>query len=139
MSMCKGCDCGNKDDKRLFWLVTMNSLLEGAPDLKMRDVLESIIKGLTANVKYVSIIDKDGNNRLETEGCKCDDIVPDEYIEEFDDDGVLDIEMTAKTVLSELWDNGAIFIVRYSEDMYDVLEDKDKSWLKKIIDSDEEE
>ena len=88
--------------------------------------------GLERNIKYISIIAPNGEDRMKVKGHVVDDITEEEWIEVYDENGELDHVETANIIAKDFLDNRVIIIMRFEKDMYDVL-GEDKGWLNGIL------
>lgn len=111
----------------------LQDISDQLPDIKVRELKDSVVRALEKNIHYASVLTKDGVNRVETEGHTPNDIKDDEWIKVIDENGELDIEATATKVVKELLIMGAILIMRYDDEMYDEVTDDDKQWIDDIL------
>ena len=121
-----------ENNNRHYWLIHLNS-----PDIDwntftVREVRETFIKGLEKNIKYISVINKVGQNIYKSVGHSVRDLDNEEWIEVFDEVGNLDIVKTADVVTKDFLDNRAMIGMRFEGDMYDEL-GPDRSWIDTIL------
>ena len=119
-------------EKKNYWLVDIENFTEELYDVTIRELRDTILKGLKRNIKYISIITPDGENRMKVIGHVVDDIIEEEWIEVYDENGELDHIETADIIAKDFLDNRVIIIMRFEKDMYDVL-GEDKGWLNGIL------
>jgi hypothetical protein len=124
-----------RDDKRHYWLIRLDS-----PDIDwetytVRDLRQTIIEGLENKRKYLSVINKKGENIYTTRGHSTKSLDDEDFIEVFDEEGNLDIIETANAISKDFLDNRAIIGMRFEKDMYDEL-GEDKSWINGILGDD---
>jgi hypothetical protein len=124
-----------KDDKRHYWIVTMDSYDVDWDKLTVRELRDTFMRGLEKNIKYISVINQAGEDMFRTEGHSTETLNGESWIEEFDEEGNLDIEETANSITKDFLDNRAIIAMRFDKDMYDEL-GKDKDWIHKILEDD---
>lgn len=119
-------------NKRYYWVICMDDYDVEWDDITVRDIRDTFMKGLENNIKYISIINKHGENMCQVEGHSTESLDDEAWIEVYDEDGNLDIEETANIITKDFLDNRAIIAMRFEKDMYDELGD-DKEWLDKIL------
>lgn len=115
-----------------FFLVELKDYA-GLDQMTVRELRDSVIKGLESGLIYVSIISPEGVNRAEVEGHTCDQIEINEWIEVKDEDGNMDVVATANAVVRDMLITGMIIVLR---DAYDELDEDEQGcvgWIDKIM------
>jgi len=125
----------SRDDKRHYWLIHLDSANIDWETITVREVRQTIIDGLENKRKYLSVINKNGENMYTSRGHSTKDLAGEDYIEVFDEEGNLDIIETANAITKDFLDNRAIIGMRFEKDMYDEL-GCDKTWIDKILGDD---
>lgn len=124
-----------KKDKRHYWVIFMDDYDVDWDEITVRDIRDTFMEGLEAKIKYISVINKHGENMYREKGHKTKDLKDEKWIEALDADGNLDIEETANLITKDFITNRAVIAMRFDEDLYDEL-GKDKAWLDKILEDD---
>lgn len=124
-----------KDDKRHYWIISLDDYDVDWDQLTVRDLRDTFVNGLKRNIKYISVINKHGENMFETEGHSTEDLDDEEFIEVYDEEGNLDFVETANIIVKDFLDNRAVIAMRYEVDLYDEL-GKDKKWIDDILEED---
>ena len=125
----------SRDENRHYWIICIDDYDIDWEQFKVRDIRDSFINGLKRNAKYISVINKHGENMMTTEGHKTEALEDEAFIEVFDEEGNLDIEETANAVTKDFLDNRAVIGMRFEKDLYDEL-GKDKDWIDNILEDD---
>ena len=126
-----------KDDKKHYWIISMDNYDIDWGELATKDICEVFAEGVEKNIKYISVVNKNGENIYQTEGHSTENLEDEPWIEVFDEEGNLDIEETANVITKDFLSNRAIIAMRFEADLYDEL-GKDKSWIDNILDGDDE-
>ncbi|MHA2343491.1 MAG: hypothetical protein ACXADW_16615 [Candidatus Hodarchaeales archaeon] len=121
-----------RDDKRHYWVISMEEYDIDWETHTVRDLRETFIDGLEKGIKYISVINKKGENMCTSEKHSTMSLKDEDYIEVFDDEGNLDVIETANVITKDFLDNRAMIAMRFEKDMYDEL-GNDKSWIDKIM------
>jgi hypothetical protein len=119
--------------KKHYWYLKLEDIYAKMPEVKVRQFREAIVAALEKKVHYASIITKDGINRVTAGGHRPDDITDDEWIKVLDDNGEFDIEATATVIVKDMLITGAVIAMRYEDEMYDIVTEKDKDWITAIL------
>lgn len=122
--------------KKHYWYLKLEDIYAKMPEVKVRQFREAIVVALEKKVHYASIITKDGINRVTAGGHTPDDITDDEWIKVLDDNGEFDIEATATMIVKDMLVAGAVIAMRYEDEMYDIVTEKDKDWITNILQGD---
>ena len=111
--------------RKNYWVISAKDY--DLENVKVRDVYEAVIRGLKRGVWYASIFDKEGNVResYEVEEEDCFGVL--------DNDGIMDVELTAKAIIVEFLENLSIIAMRYDDDMYEFVGKKERKWLDGIL------
>lgn len=116
-----------------FFLVELNDYV-GLDQVTVRELRDTIVRGLESGLLYVSIMSPEGVNRAEVEGHTTEDIEIDEFIEVIGEDGKMDIMATADAVTRNMLLNGMIIVMR---DKYEFIdEEANGCWIDKILKED---
>jgi hypothetical protein len=116
-------------ERKEFFIVELNHY-EGLDNITVRELRDSIIKGLERGLRYISIINPDGVNRAEEAGHTCENIEINEYLIVLNDDDEIDIEKTADLVTKDFIINGMIICMR---DRFEEIKDTNGKWIDKIL------
>ena len=122
-------------DKRHYWIISLDEYDVDWDQLTVRDLRDTFVDGLKRNIKYISVINKRGENMFETEGHSTEALDDEEFIEVFDEEGNLNLIETANIIVRDFLDNRATIAMRFEKDLYDEL-GKDKGWIDKILEDD---
>ena len=118
-----------------FYLVELTDYA-GLDQVTVRELRDSVIRGLESGLIYVSIISPEGVNRAEEEGHTCNEIEINEWIEVHDENGERDVIATANAIVRDMLENGMIIVLR---DKYDELDEGCNgcvNWIDKIMKED---
>ena len=114
-------------NKKHYWVISFEDYDVDWDQFSFEDVRDSVINGLEANVKYISV-----QSQQEEEEYKVYDLDDALWIEVINEDGTLNIEGTANQITKDFIANKAIIAVRFEKDMYDEL-GRDCSWIDNIL------
>jgi hypothetical protein len=101
----------------------------------VKDLRDTFMRGVEKNIKYISVINKKGENMFQTEGHSTKELEDEDWIEVLDEEGNLDVEETANLITKDFLTNTAIIAMRFEKDLYDELGD-DKDWIDCILEDD---
>ncbi len=124
-----------QDDKRHYWLIHLEGREIDWETYTVRELRDTFIDGLKSKRKYISVINKKGENIYTTKGHSTKELDDEDCIEIFDEEGNLDIIETANVIAKDFLDNRAIIGMRLEKDIYDEL-GNDKSWINGILGDD---
>ncbi len=124
-----------QDDKRHYWVIHMSNYDIDWETHTVRDLRETFVDGLKKGIKYISVINKKGENVCTSEKHSTMDLDDEDWIEVFDEEGNLDIMETSNAITKDFLDNRAMIAMRFEKDTYDEL-GNDKSWINGILGDD---
>lgn len=113
-----------------FYLVELTDYI-GLDQITVRELRDTIVRGLESGLLYVSIMSPEGVNRAEVEGHTTEDIEINEFIEVLDENGKMDIIATADAITKDMLTTGMIIVLK---DKYEFIEDDlDENWIDSIL------
>ena len=121
-----------KDDKQHYWIIHLEDYDLDWNKITIRNLRDTFVNGLERDIKYISVINKKGENMYLTKGHSTSCLEDEVCLEVYDDDGNLDIIATADLITKDFLDNRAMLVMRLEKDIYDEL-GNDKSWIDEIL------
>jgi hypothetical protein len=115
--------------KKEFFIVELKNY-EGLDKITVRELRDSVVRGLESGLRYISIVNPDGVNRAEELGHTTDDIELSEYIIAVNEEDEIDIEKTADLVTKDFVLNGMIICMRNA---YEEVKQTNGAWIDKIL------
>lgn len=121
-----------RDDKRHYWIIHADDYDIDWNTASVEDLCDIFIVGLEKNVKYISVINKKGENIYITGGHSTENFEEMEQIEVYDKEGNLNITETANAISKDFLNNRALIALQFEKDLYEEL-GTDKGWINNIL------